>query len=514
MVSTTILVGSVAHESNTFSSESTDRPSFQERWEYFDDEVRELSGTNTGVGGVLEFAEEEDIELIHTVAATATPGGPVTKKTFDYYLDCILETARKNQQKIDGVVLPLHGAMVVEDIADGQNDDGEGPLIAAVRDVVGPNVPIAVTLDLHGNVTDEMINQADALISYETYPHVDMAETGRKAMQILKNIIHDGLQPVTVIERPPMLTAGVSENTSDQPMKDIMNQARKLENRKNIIKINVMPGFFRSDIPSASFSVSVVSDDDPNAARSAARELAELVWNRRTKFAVDAPDPTAGIQQARELVAGLGEDDSPVVLADYGDNPGGGGTNDETAVLHEMLDQDLSNAGFVFIRDPEVVETCLDAGVGNHVTVDIGGKSADSWTDPIENVTSYVKTITDGIFTNTGPMRTGTVNHLGNTVLLQCGPSEGVYVIITENRLQPIDPEIWRHVGVQPERLDIIAVKSANHYRAAYEPIASHIIPVDSPGLNVMHPQRYPGYSRIRRPMFPLDPTEEFDYPD
>jgi microcystin degradation protein MlrC len=510
----TVLVGSVAHESNTFSSELTERPSFREQWEYFGEEMDRLAGTNTGVGGVVDFAAERDVELVRTVAATATPGGPVARETFDFYLETILEAARERRAEIDGVVLPLHGAMVVEGIDDGHDDDGEGPLIAAVRDVVGPDVPIVVTLDLHGNVTDRMVDRADALVSYETYPHVDMAETGRRGTRILLDAIDGVTRPVTAIERPPMLTAGVAENTSDRPMKGIVERARDLEDREGVVKVNVMPGFFRSDIPSASFSVSVVGDGDATVARDAARELARVVWSRRAEFETEYPEPAAGVARARELAADLAADDGPVVLADYGDNPGGGGTNDETAVLREMIDQDLSNAGFAFVRDPDAVATCLDAGVGEWVTLTLGGKSPDSWTDPIENLTGYVKAVTDGEFTNTGPMRTGTVTCLGRTVLLRCGPSDGVHVVVAENRLQPLDPELWRHVGLSPESLDVIAVKSANHYRAAYEPIASHLVPVDSPGLNVMDPRRYPGYSRIRRPMFPLDPMEDADYPD
>ncbi|MFB6301116.1 MAG: M81 family metallopeptidase [Halobacteriales archaeon] len=509
MANETVLVGGFSHETNTFAPTLTDREDFQKRLERFGEDVpAELRGTNTGIGGVIEVADDAGVELIHTVAASATPGGYVTEDAYEFYTGKIIEGAREHVDDIDGVILPLHGAMVPEEM-----DDGEGPLISDVRAVVGEAVPIVVTLDLHGNITDEMVDAADALVAYETYPHTDMGDTGATGMELLLETIRGETDPVMHIERPPMLAFTPTQNTREGPMAEVMTKARELEDHEAIRKVNVFPGFAAADIPEMGFSLPIVADGDPDAAAAVAREMAELIWEMRDEFVKDYPTPSEGVGQAKELAADLEPEDGPVVLADVGDNPGGGGTGDTTPVLRALLDQGVADGGFAIMCDPEAVQSCVDAGVGNRITLTVGGKAIDRFGDPIEDVGGYVKAITDGEYVNTGPMGTGTSNDLGRAVRFQCGHEDGVDVILTENRLQPLDAEIWRHMGIQPERLDVLVVKSANHYRADYEPMASHVIPIDSPGLAAMNPNHY-DYDRIRRPQFPIDAMDDADYPD
>jgi microcystin degradation protein MlrC len=263
------------------------------------------------------------------------------------------------------------------------------------------------------------------------------------------------------------------------------------------------------------FAIPVVTDDDIDTARNVSRELAQIVWEMRETFVGDFPGPAEAVSEAQELAANHDEDDGPVVLADVGDNPGGGGTADTTHVLQELIDQEATNTGLAIIRDQAVVQQCNNAGVGEHVTVDLGAKTDTKVNTgkPIVNLDGYVKTITDGRYVNTGPMSTGTENHLGTTILLKCGHDSGVSVIVTENRLQPRDAEIWRHIGIQPERLDILVVKSTNHYRADYEPMASHVIPINSSGLAAMDPQKF-NHQSIKRPKYPLDEMDAKDYPN
>jgi microcystin degradation protein MlrC len=501
-----VLIGEFAHESNTFADDLTTRAEFRERREYVGDEVvSELAGTNTELGGVVDVADREGTDLVPTVGASATPGGPVARDAYDHYTEHVVAAAREHADELDGVLLALHGAMVPEGI-----DDGEGPLVGRVRDVVG-DCPIVVTHDLHGNVTDELLVAADALVAYETYPHVDMADTGRRAMELLLDAVRGTVDPVMAVERPPVVAYGPKQNTREGPMTDVMARARALEDRDGLLTVNVFPGFEAADVPSMGFSVPVVADGDPDAAREAAREVAEMVWERRETFVGDYPGAEEAVAEA---AAKNGEaDEGPVVLADAGDNPGGGGAADGTTVLRALLEQGVTDAGFAIMRDPEAVAACVGAGVGERVTVAIGGKSDDRHGDPIEDVDGYVAAITDGRFVNTGPMGTGTENRLGRTVRLQCGADDGVAVVLTENRMQPLDAEIWRHVGVQPERLAVLVVKSTNHFRADYEPMACRVIPVDSPGLAAMDPARY-DHERIRRPQFPLDEMADDDYPD
>ncbi|SIR87693.1 Microcystin degradation protein MlrC, contains DUF1485 domain [Haladaptatus litoreus] len=509
MTDKTVLVGNFAHETNTFVTSKTGRDLFKERREYFGDEIpKKLQGTNTQVGGVIDVAENNSVELIHTVAATATPSGLVEADIYEFYCEQILDGVREHAADLDGVMLCLHGAMVPEGL-----DDGEGPLISSVREIIGEEVPIAVTLDLHGNITDEMVSKSDVLIGFESYPHTDMADTGRTGMRELIRTIQSDIDPVSHIERPPVLAMGPKQNTREGPMADVMAKAREYEERDNIVKVSVFPGFHQADIPSMGWSIPVIADSNSDAAREVSRELAEYIWDRREDFVSDYPEPPEAVAEAKRLAADLDPDDGFVLMADVGDNPGGGGAADGTTVLREMIDQELTNAGFAIVRDPETVAQCVDAGVGERTNVNLGGKTDDFHGDPIADLNVYVKAVTDGEFRNTGPMGTGGENHLGRTVLIECGQDDGVSVIMTENRMQPLDAEIWRHVGIQPERLNVLVVKSTNHYRADYEPMCSTNIPINSIGLVAMDPRKYE-FERIPRPQFPLDKMTDEMYPN
>jgi microcystin degradation protein MlrC len=505
-----VLIGELAHESNTFAAGRTRREHFRQRREYFDDAViGKLRGTNSAIGGALEVAEAEGYALHPTVAASASPGGVVAADAYECYVDRIVDGAREHADALDGVFLALHGAMVPEGM-----DDGEGPLLAAVREAVG-DVPVVATFDLHGNVTDRMVEAADALVACETYPHVDMDATGRRAMDLLGRIADGEVEPVTRVERPPLLPHGPLQNTRTGPMADVMARARDLEEREPILKANVFPGYHMADVPEMGFSVPVVADGDPAAAREAARELAALAWDRREAFVGDFPTPEEAVADATRAIGARGGGDGPVVLADVGDNPGGGAAGDGTALLEALLEADepAVDAGVAILRDPEAVAACVAAGVRERVTVTLGGKTDEHHGGPVEDVDGYVAAVTDGRFRNTGPMGTGTRNDLGRAVRFECGTGDAVTVLLAENRLQPLDAEIWRHLGVQPERLDVLVVKSTNHFRADYEPMASRVIVVDSPGLSAIDVSRF-DHERIPRPQFPLDDVPGDAYPD
>lgn len=503
-----IILAEFSHETNTFAPVPTDRELFQERREYFgSDVIKKLSGTNTAIGGVIQAAADLNVDIHPTVSAAAMPGGIIPADTFDFYSETILDGIELVGDDLDGILLALHGAMVT-----AEHDDGEGTLLSRIRAAVGSDVPIVVTLDLHGNISPEMVDRADALVSFETYPHVDMGETGRTGMKFLAQTIRDKINPTMQLELPPVLATYPKQNTRDGPMAAVMVRARTLETRDDILKINVFPGFHQADISSMGFAIHVVSDGSPEASRKAARELASFVWETREDLVGEYPGPERAVTEALELVAEKAPDDGPVVMADMGDNPGGGGAGDGTTLLRELLEQGATNAGFAIIRDPKVVAQSIDAGVGQRIEITLGGKADDLHGEPIKKVDGYVKAITDGEFRNTGPMGRGTENHLGRAIRLDCGEDDGVSVLVTENRMQPLDAEIYRHLTIQPERLDILVVKSLNHYRADYEPLASHVVPVDTPGLSTIDPRKFE-YASIRRPQYPLDEMADEDYP-
>jgi microcystin degradation protein MlrC len=502
-----VLVAKFAHESNTFAAGETTVEDVRASEEYYGEEIPAyFEDTGTEIAGAMDAAATEGLELVYTVAAQAEPGAPLTADAYDYYTDEILAAAEEHDD-VDGVLLVLHGAMVA-----ANESDGEGALVERVRAAVG-ETPIAVTHDLHGNVTERLVENADALIAYETHPHVDKFETGQAATHVLRRAI-DGDPVDTVAEFPPVLPHSPFQNTNTGPMAEVQARARDLEDRAGVLKVSVLPGFHRADVPGMGFSVPVVGSD-PEAARGAARDLAGIVWERREEFVGDYPTPEAAVAEAKRLVEAGETDDGPVVMADFGPQPGGGGAADGTPTLRALLEAGVTNAGYAIMRDPEAVAACVDAGVGERVAPTVGGKTDDRHGDPIEDLAGYVKAITDGTYVNAGDSHQGkgVEKRMGRTIRFQCGREDGVTVVLCEQRAPPFDREVWRHVGVPPERLDVIVVTSTAAFRADYEPIASHVIEVDSPGVASPLPERF-DYEHVRRPQFPIDEMPDDAYPD
>lgn len=508
-MSQTVLLGAFAHEANTFVPEPVTRSDFQARRELFGDDVlSEMAGTETAIGGAIEAAADLDLDIVPTVAAFATPGGVVETETFEYYTGQIVDGVRDYAADLDGIILPLHGAMIAED-----HTDGEGEILERVRDVVGEAMPVVVTLDLHGNVSDRMVDLADALVAYETYPHIDKAATGERGLRLLDEIMAGSVTPTIHQERPPLIAFQPKAYTPSGPMAEVMARARDLEDRSGVLKVNVLSGFYHADIPEMGFTVSTVTDADPELARRTSRTLAEEVWSMREQFIGDYPKPAEAIAEAKALRSDMDDDAGPIVMADFGSNPGGGGASDGTTVLRKMIEQDLTDAGWAIMYDPEVVEQCIEAGVGERVTVTLGGKSDGNHGAPIEKLDGYVKAITDGRYVNRGTSHSGkgVQNAIGRTIRFECGPADSVTVVVAETRASAFDAEIWRHVGLPPERLDYICIPSLIAFLGDYEPMSSEVILIDTPGLSAVNPARF-DYHHIPRPLFPLDELADDAY--
>lgn len=506
MTTETVLFGALWHESNSFQPELTTRDHFQSRVECFgQDIITTLSGTNTSVGGIIDVAQELDIELIPTVYAEAMPGGPVEKATYQFYTDHLIDAVREHADELDGIVLPLHGAMVPEHL-----DDGEGPIVSRIRGIVGDELPITAALDLHGNNTDELVDGLDALACYREYPHIDTGETGRRAMRLLVKTMRGDISPTMHIERPPMLLFGPNTTTRGGPMVDVMEYARSLE-QERVLEMNLFYGFAKADTPSTGVSVITVTDDDKRAAKTAAQKLANRVWDARETLIPDYPTPVEAVERAADLLDEKSDDEGPIMLCDVGDDVAAGTAGDGTPILAAMLDQELPNSGFAIIRDPGVVDDAIEHGVGSIFTTTLGGKIDDLHGGPIHDLEAYVKAITDGEFVNQGPVGTGSTVQMGRTVRLACGPSRDIEVIVTESPGVPLDAEIWRHIGIQPGRKDVLGIKSEIYYGEDDDHIASGVIFVDTPGLWSMDLTQF-DYQEISRPVYPLDEPADDAY--
>ena len=485
----------LSHETNTFSNVPTDRAQFEARHLHYGGEIVEtFRGTGTCLGGMIGAAERLGARLVPSVAAAASPAGRVTRDIYAHVKDRMLADLRA-AGPVDGVLLDLHGAMVTEGL-----DDGEGDVIAAVRAAVGPDVPIAVTLDLHGNLTEAMVRGADLLHGYKTYPHVDMAERGVEAAERLADTIAGRIRPTAAFRRPPLLPPIGSQRTAVGPMRRLYDMADEMERDPKVVSVSILAGFPYADIPEAGLGVYVVTDDDPALAEALAERLARAAWAERHEFV------HAGLPVPEAVRRAIASPHRPVVLADMADNTGGGAAGDGTEILRELVRVGARSAVVAGLWDPAAVEACARAGVGQRITLPVGGKVDDRHGAPL-TVTGVVRTLSDGRFVHKGPMGRGLPGRLGTTAVLDV---DDVKVILISYRWQTLDPEMLRFVGLEPLDHKIVVVKSTIHYRAAIEPLAAEIIEVDAPGLSSSNLDRF-RFERVRRPIFPLDP--ETTYP-
>ncbi len=485
-----LVTGKISHESNTFSVIPTDLEAFRQRGYYRDKEILcALRGTNTPLGGFIAGAERSGIHLIPTVAADATPAGPVTREAFETLLGQLIDGIR-DAGTLDGVLLQLHGAMVTED-----HDDGEGEILAAIRTEVGDDVPVVATVDLHANVTERMVQKATALIGYDTNPHVDGRERGEEALSCIERVICREIEPVMVRAQPPLMPHPLRVRTDTGPLVHLLEAAAKWESETGVLDVSVFGGWPHVDVRDAGLSILALTDGDSELALRVARDISRAAVLKKEDF---RPQTLVEIDDA--VTRAMKAPNGPVVLAEIGDSPAGGSSGDGTFILRALLEAGADDAAIV-MRDVEAVATAVAAGVRGEFSMEIGGKTDDMHGRPVL-ITGRVRAITDGTYVNRGPMATGVTVDLGRTAVIRVG--EKLDVVLTERRISPVDPEVFRQAGVSPESKKILVLKSGGHFRAAYTSMAADIIDVNVPGVTSADLTSFE-YHGVRRPIFPLD---------
>lgn len=491
-----ILSGVFKHETNTFSPLQTDLLSYASRSLLRGPDIASYyRGTATEMGAFLDAAERHSWELVHPVAADATPSGKVTREAFDTIVG-EFETALRAQGPFDAVLLCVHGAMVAEHC-----DDGEGELLRRLRAVVGPDLPIGITLDLHANVTDEMVALASVIVSYRTYPHIDQYETGTRCAELIARTLAGEIAPFTTMARGAMLE-GVDHGrtTAPGPMLEMLARADSMKaEHTGVLDISVNAGFPWADIAIAGPSVTVVCDRRIAARGHAelAQQLMQQMWQSRRRETVSPMPIAKGMQALKDALAGAGS--GPVVIADCADNPGGGGLESSTALLRALIDAGVQNCAYGMICDPDSLTACRAAGVGKHVALRLGGSS--QFAGPIETE-AEVRSLQDGRFVFTGPMSRGITLDIGPTAVLRVG---GIDIVLSNTRHQVLDPGFFTHAGIDPKDYAVVVVKSTQHFRAAYGPMAKQILIIDSgDGLTSYDLKAFP-FKKLRRPVYPLD---------
>lgn len=484
----------IIHETNTFATEQTTMKDFVRDSggdsKFPSEEIpNRFLGSATIHGGYLEASNMRGVDLIPTLVASATPGGTVQESAYQQLKSLLIKRIR-DTFPVDGILLDLHGAMVTE-----TNDDAEGDIITAVRSLVGPSTPIVVTLDLHANITLRMAQQADVLIGYDTYPHIDMGERGVEAFNLVEIAAAGKIQPTMAYHQLPLLTMPPPQCTLRQPMQKLVKQLHNIEIHPDVLTATLSMGFPFSDIYDAGVSVLVTTNDNKLLAESEARTLANEVWQRRKEFETILTPVREVVRYVREEATGL------VVLADGSDNPGGGGPSDGTVILQALIEEEFEGAVVGILCDPETVEQAHHAGVGKTIAAVIGGKTDNKHGDPV-HAQAYIRTLGDGEFTYRGPMGRGSKGHLGRTAVLVVGGTE---VIVSEQRDQLRDAEMLRSVGIEPLHRKLLAVKSAVHFRSDLGSLAERIFDADTPGVHRPDLSEFK-YERLRRPIYPIDP--------
>lgn len=447
-----------------------------------------FKGTGTGIGGLLDVADDAGWEIVTPIAGNASPSGKVHADAYQYLTDRICEAVEAG---CDAVMLDLHGAMVAE-----TTPDGEGALLARLRQIA-PDIPIGISLDLHANITDDIVNNCTVLVGYKTYPHLDMYEAGEHAGRLLVRAVNGEINPHMVWGSRPILAQTLRMGHEDEPMGPLLEMARRHE-RQGMLASSVFGGFPLADIWHAGLSVVTIADGDKSAAEAARDELLDAAWAERAEFMFESRPLSDTIAEAKAMT------DGPIVLLDHADNAASGGTQDTVAVLREVLEQQLPDVAMFAICDPEAVQLMTAAGVGNEITLPLGGKTdmpaIGRLGEPL-TVTGTVRALTDGQFPVTVPMGRGTITDMGPTAVLQIG---AVKVVVISRHVEPWDPGCFRSVGIEPTHMRYLILKSRIHYRAGFHDLSTRDIPCDGVGVTSSDNSLFT-FENVRRPIYPLD---------
>jgi microcystin degradation protein MlrC len=496
-----VAVGGIAQETNTFTGIPTTMADFEGRGGELSvgsAVVDDHRGVNSVMGGFIDELEAAGAELLPTLHARATPGGPLTRETYERLRDDLVDRLA-DLQGFDAVLLALHGAMV----ADGYPDP-EGDLLTRVRAVAGTR-PVFAVLDLHANVSSTMVEAADLLVGYKTYPHVDMAACGRQAGAVLQRLVTREVTLERAFVPLPMLLPSIRMRTIDEhgPYATLQRHAATLAAADGeVLELGLYGGFPYADVPFHHASVLVYHGRSAARASELADGLAQRFWDARHAFLAVLEPAESAVDRA------LAATDHPVVLADVADNPGSGGAGDTPGLLRLLLERDAPGSFVGILFDPESTDRAFALGQGSEVSFALGGKVNLDHGPPV-HVQASVERLSDGVFTVTGPMMRGKRERLGRTALLRVG---NVLVGVSEGRASVNDPAMLSMLGLDVRELRVLALKVKGHFRAAFDPLVAHVIEAEAPGASMTDFTRL-DYRRRLRPAFPFEPDTPYPPP-
>lgn len=489
-----VLTAELSHETNTFSLHKTGKKAFTARYVLMGTAaIKERGAENTELAGFLDAGRAHDWSISHVLSAAAGPSGKIESTAFDWLCAPILDSIKK--QRFDGILLGLHGAMVLDFC-----EDGEGELLRRIRSLVGKEIPIAMTLDPHANVSEQMGELADIIVSFKTYPHIDMRDAGRQAGDILQRTMIGEIKPRTIRVSRPMLEEVNGGRTDIGPMIDRLATACAYEEQADVFSVSINAGFASADITEVGPTVLVSGQGDFVAHTAFAETLADDIWNRRFEVLNDY----LSVDEAAAIAVTFVPAKGPLVIADYADNPGAGGYGDSTELLRALLDAGVKNACFGPMVDGATVQALQTEVVDKPVQIALGGKTDPDFGGGPLMVEAELVSLSDGHFTGDGPINHGLHGSFGPSAVIRI---DGIEILVVTTPQQMLDLQQFKAFGIDPENKNVVALKSMQHFRAAFEPISEKIIVCDSGALCTPDYDRLP-YRNVPRPIFPLDQSE------
>ena len=475
-----VIIGGFMHETNTFAPSPATLDAFRlgaGAMGLFEGDVavERLGGTNIGFGGVLAHGQAAGWEVVPTLWTSATPSARVTAEAFETILDRLLALIAA-ALPCDGVYLDLHGAMVAE-----HHDDGEGEILARVRRLIGPDVPLVASLDLHANVTARMVAEADLLVGYRTYPHIDMADTGTRAAEALGRLMAGAPRPAKAWRQVPYLLPIAWQCTDLQPARGLYQRLAALETD--------WPMTLNMGFPAADFAdcgATVLAYGAQAEAQADALLADILAAEAGFKGRVYAPED--GVAEALRLAQGASR---PVILADTQDNPGAGGDSDTMGMVRALAG--IGGAAIGSIFDPAAAAAAHAAGEGATLRLALGGRAGIPGDAPLED-DYVVEALSDGRFVCPGPFHGGSLVEMGPSACLSL---RGLKIVVVSAKAQMADRAMFRQVGIEPEAMRVLCVKSSVHFRADFTPIAEAILVCAAPGPMPVSPASLP-WTRLR----------------
>jgi microcystin degradation protein MlrC len=491
-----IAVGGFQHETNTFAPQQATWDDFvrADAWPgllHGPELIDAVEGFNVPISGAVKRLKELGHEIVPLAWASAPPASYVTEDAYERMWK-LFDTDLRKLGPFDAIYLDLHGAMVAEN-----TEDGEGELLRRIRNIVGNDLPIVASLDYHANLTPEMAKLATAMVGYRTYPHIDMAVTGKRAVELLDKLLKEKRPVYRAYRQLDFLIPLVWQCTFIEPAKSIFDLVGELEagektHNQGIVSVTHTPGFPPADIAQCGPAL-VVYGHDKEAVEAAADKLAAAVKAQEKAFNGELLDPDAAVLRALEMAKTAKK---PIVLADVQDNPGAGGTSDTIGLLAAMMRHKAKGAVIGMIVDEASAKAAAETGEGNIMRRGIGAVVGYAGEKPLEADWRVVK-LGNGIFTGTGPFYGGAKFQIGPMALVT-DEASGVSAVLACRRVQAADQEMFRHVGVEPSTVPILGLKSTVHFRADFQPIAETILVVQSPGAHITDPVEMP-YKHLRK---------------